>query len=71
MKKGPAKAVMTTKVDTRWRKLPTLTGEVKGSRDPDKFLLLSCHVDSWLYGAMDNGTANAALMHVVAISKPA
>ena len=67
MKKGPAKAVMTTKVDTRWRKLPTLTGEVKGSRDPDKFLLLSCHVDSWLYGAMDNGTANAALMHVAAI----
>lgn len=27
--------------------------------------MLSSHVDGWVYGAMDNGSANAALMHVV------
>ncbi|MCQ2373091.1 MAG: M28 family metallopeptidase [Phascolarctobacterium sp.] len=64
---GQAKASMTTVVETKWRKLPTLEGNIVSSVEPDKYLLLSNHVDSWIYGAMDNGTANAALMHVVCI----
>lgn len=65
--KGAAQAVITTKVDTHWCKLPVLTGTILGVENPDKYLLMSNHVDSWIYGAMDNGTANAALMHVVGI----
>lgn len=56
---------MTTVVDTRWRKLPTLVGTILGKETPEKYLMLSSHVDGWVYGAMDNGSANAALMHVV------
>ena len=62
---GEVKAVMTTVVDTRWRKLPTLVGTILGKETPEKYLMLSSHVDGWVYGAMDNGSANAALMHVV------
>lgn len=62
---GPVKAVMTTVVDTRWRRLPTLVGTISGTEMPDKYLMISNHVDGWVYGAMDNGSANAAMMHVV------
>jgi len=38
--------------------IPHLVGELAG-RNEDRFALFSGHVDSWHYGAMDNGTANA------------
>ena len=50
-------------VDTRWTEIPLLTAEIKGASE-DEFVLFSGHVDSWHYGAMDNGTANATMVEV-------
>jgi hypothetical protein len=58
---------MKTKVDTGWRKIPTLIAELKGNVDPDKYVLYSGHIDSWHYGAMDNGSANATMIEVARI----
>lgn len=66
---GKVEGVMTTVTDTQWRKLPTLVGTIPGNETPEKYLMLSNHVDGWVYGAMDNGSANAALMQVVKILK--
>jgi hypothetical protein len=60
-------ASMKTEVDTGWRKIPTLIAEVQGSQEPDKFVMFSGHIDSWYYGAMDNGTANATMIEVARI----
>ena len=49
-------------VDTRWTDIPLLTAEIRG-RSED-FVLFSGHVDSWHYGAMDNGSANATMVEV-------
>ncbi len=65
LKAGKVEGVMTTKVDTQWRKLPTLVGTIPGNETPEKYIMISNHVDGWVYGAMDNGSANAAMMHVV------
>jgi hypothetical protein len=54
---------MTTRVRTGWMPIPHLVGELAG-RGEDRFLLISGHVDSWHYGAMDNGTANATMLEV-------
>lgn len=56
-----------TRIDEGWRKIPTLIAEVKGEVEPEKFILLSGHVDSWHYGAMDNASANATMMEVARI----
>jgi Peptidase family M28 len=61
--RGALRLRMTTRVRTGWMPIPHLVGEVAGRRE-DRFLLLSGHVDSWHYGAMDNGTANATMLEV-------
>src|SRR5262245_31268501 len=61
--KGPTRVRMTTRVRTGWMPIPHLVGELAGRRE-DRFVLFSGHVDSWHYGAMDNGTANATMLEV-------
>ena len=60
---GPLRLRMTTRVRTGWMPIPHLVGELVG-REEDRFVLFSGHVDSWHYGAMDNGTANATMLEV-------
>ncbi len=53
-------------VDTGWRKTPLLVADIPspaGATAP--FVLLSCHVDTWFHGVMDNGSANIAMLEVV------
>jgi hypothetical protein len=46
-----------------WCKIPTLVADLPGKVE-DTFVMFSGHVDSWHYGAMDNGTANATQLEV-------
>jgi len=59
---GNVQARIVTEVDTRWRTIPILTAEIGGQEEP--YVLFSGHIDSWHYGAMDNGTANATMLEV-------
>jgi hypothetical protein len=55
---------MSTEVDTGWRKTPLLVAELdppSGGADAP-FVLLSGHHDTWHYGVMDNGGANATML---------
>lgn len=53
-------------VDTRWRKTPILVcdmaGPAGGADEP--FVFFTGHHDTWYYGVMDNGGANATMMEV-------
>uniref|UniRef100_UPI0018DF782E M28 family peptidase n=1 Tax=Roseomonas rosulenta TaxID=2748667 RepID=UPI0018DF782E len=52
-------------VDTGWRKTPILVAELDGPGGAeDPFVLLSGHHDTWYFGVMDNGSANAGMMEV-------
>ncbi len=52
--------------DTGWRKTPILVAELDGPAGggDEPFVLLSGHHDTWYYGVMDNGSANAGMMEV-------
>ncbi|HEU5424442.1 MAG TPA: M28 family peptidase [Nitrolancea sp.] len=67
---GEVRARLTTRVYQAWHQLPIVTGDLAPSRpgpEADEFVLFSGHVDSWYYGAMDNGTANATQLEVARI----
>jgi hypothetical protein len=67
---APVDVHIRTRVDTRWRELPTLVAQVNGVDEPEKFVLLSGHIDSWHYGAMDNGSANATMIETLRVLLP-
>ena len=62
---GDARARVTTEVDTRWRPIPVLIADLDVAGR--EYVLFSGHVDSWHYGAMDNGSANATMIEVARV----
>jgi hypothetical protein len=65
LKKGSVKVRLKTRSLRRWKKIPVVTADLRGKEDD--FVLFSGHIDSWYYGAMDNGTANATMLEVARI----
>lgn len=61
-------AHMETVTDTGWRKIPSLTAELKASVTTEDFVMFSGHLDSWYHGAIDNGTVNAAQLEIAGIA---
>lgn len=49
-------------VDTGWRKTPLLVAEIDGPETDGPFVLFSGHHDTWYFGVMDNGSANATMI---------
>lgn len=57
-------AHVVSEVDCGWRKTPILIAELPSPDGSEPFVLFSGHHDTWYYGAMDNGSANVAMMEV-------
>ncbi len=66
-REGALRVRLHAEVDTRWRSTPLLTADLPGADEPDRYVLFSGHVDSWHYGAMDNGSANAVMVETARI----
>jgi hypothetical protein len=50
-------------VDTGWRETPILVAEMDApNAADDSFVLFSGHHDTWYFGVMDNGSANATML---------
>ncbi len=61
MKKSPVTVRMESTVVNEWRDCPILVCDLKVP-GTEKFVLFSGHIDSWDYGSMDNGSANATMI---------
>ncbi|MBQ6695732.1 MAG: M28 family peptidase [Lachnospiraceae bacterium] len=61
IRKGRTVIRFETVVDTGFKDIPVLEADLVLD-NTDKFLLFSSHIDSWDYGAMDNGSANATVI---------
>jgi hypothetical protein len=57
-------------VDTGWRQTPILVAELDAQGTPPDapFVLFSGHHDTWHFGVMDNGAANATMLEVARIA---
>ena len=60
------RVTLHAEVDTGWRQTPILVAELDapGAAADGPFVLFSGHHDTWYFGVMDNGGANATMLEV-------
>ena len=61
------KVTLHAEVDTGWRQTPILQADIDGPETDGPFILYSGHHDTWYYGVMDNGAANATMLEVARV----
>ena len=65
--KAGGSIALSTTLETGWRKIPILVADIKGTVEPDKYVLLHGHVDGWHYGAGDNATGDATIAEIARV----
>jgi len=65
--RGPVRAAMKTWLREGWMRCPLPVVEIRGRQDPDEFLLVHGHYDSWYEGIGDNATGDAALLELARV----
>jgi hypothetical protein len=66
---GGMRAHIISFAETRWKRLPLLVTEIKGRKEPEKFVLVNGHVDTPPYclGATDNISGDTAILEVARV----
>jgi len=64
---GPVEVTIKTKLDEGWKRCPVLVAEIPGTDDPERFVLVHGHIDSWHQGIGDNATGDASLMELARV----
>jgi N-acetylated-alpha-linked acidic dipeptidase len=66
VKQGGVRAHIVSVMDTGWKSIPLLETEIKGSFEPEKFMLVNAHVDTPPYspGVVDNLSGDVAVLEL-------
>jgi len=64
---GTLRVRIETKLDEGWVKCPLNSVWVEGTDEPEKFLLVHGHLDSWHEGIGDNATGDASLLELARV----
>jgi len=67
IQQGPVRASVRTQLREGWMRCLVPVAEIRGSEDPDEFLLVHGHYDSWYEGIGDNATGDAALLELARV----
>ena len=62
--------VLHAEVDTGWRTTPLLVADLPGPEPDGPFVMFTGHHDTWYFGVMDNGGANATMLEVARLFAP-
>lgn len=66
-KAGKVEVTVKTELKQGWFECPLLDIRIEGTEEPEKFLLLHGHLDSWGYGLGDNATGDASLLEMARV----
>jgi N-acetylated-alpha-linked acidic dipeptidase len=69
IRKGTVKVQISTELEEAWKPVSVLVAEIKGSVEPEKFILVHGHLDSWHVGISDNATGDATLLELARVLK--
>jgi N-acetylated-alpha-linked acidic dipeptidase len=66
-REGETRVSIRTKLNVRWARCPLPVAEIKGTKEPEKFMLIHGHYDVWHFGVGDNATGNAACLEIARV----
>jgi N-acetylated-alpha-linked acidic dipeptidase len=61
---GGVTARIDVAMDSGTRPIRNIVATIRGSKSPDRFIVLGTHHDAWTFGGIDPGSATAVLMEV-------
>jgi hypothetical protein len=64
---GPVEATIRTDMKEGWFECPLVVAEIEGQVEPERFLLIHGHLDSWDVGIGDNAVGDATLLELARI----
>jgi N-acetylated-alpha-linked acidic dipeptidase len=64
---GSLPATIEAEHEERWREIPVLVTEIQGTVEPEQFVLVHGHIDSWHVGIGDNATGDATLLELARV----
>ncbi len=64
LSRGPVQATVRTRLEEGWRKCFLPEVRIEGGIEPERFLLVHGHYDSWHVGIGDNATGDAVLLEL-------
>ncbi|TWT25457.1 M28 family peptidase [Planomicrobium sp. CPCC 101110] len=65
--RGPVFAEYETHLEKGWMVCPLIDAFIEGTEEPEEYVLLHGHLDSWHEGIGDNATGNAGLLEMIRI----
>ena len=67
MESGTVEVTLHAEMKEGWFECPCLVAEIKGNIEPERFVLVHGHVDSWSVGIGDNAVGNATLLELARV----
>ena len=64
---GMLHVTLRTELREGWSRCPLIVAEVPGTLEPEKFVLVHGHLDSWDVGVGDNATGDATLLELARV----
>lgn len=69
LKHSKVRVALRTVLEDGWKKCPLVLAKILGYKNPEKFLLLHGHLDSWHKGIGDNALGNATMLEIARVLK--
>lgn len=67
LQRGPVRVWVRARTWTGWKHLPLLVAHIDGVEEPERFLLVGAHIDSWYEGVTDNATGDVCLLEMARV----
>lgn len=67
--KGQVRTHLKTQVSTEWRKISLPVATIRGTSEPEKYVLVGGHYCAWYVGVTDNATGDTSLLEIARVAQ--